>query len=121
LQKADKDYNSTDLKNLIAWKTGKSCPSKVSNVAQRRALWDSMKNDPAPADATWTEAEEERLKKLQQEIDTIPIENTRLGRQKEEMKELLFASLQTMSAEEKERARAILEDEDGDETQFGAV
>jgi hypothetical protein len=37
------------------------------------------------------------------------------------MKELLFASLQTMSAEEKERARAILEDEDGDETQFGAV
>jgi hypothetical protein len=120
-QKADKDFNSTDLKNLIAWKTGKSCPSKVSNVAQRRALWDSMKNDPAPADATWTEAEEERLKRLQQEIDTIPIENTRLGRQKEEMKELLFASLQTMSAEEKERARAILEDEDGDETQFGAV
>ena len=76
-----------------------------------------MKNDPAPADATWTDAEEERLKKLKQEVDDIPIENTKLGRQKEEMKQFLFASLQTLSVEEKERARAMLEDNDGDSTQ----
>jgi hypothetical protein len=51
-QKADKDYNITDLKNLIAWKTDKSCPAKISNVAQRRTFWDSIKNYPAPGDAT---------------------------------------------------------------------
>jgi len=35
--------------------------------------------------------------------------------------ELLFASLPTMSAEEKERIQAMLEDDDGDETQCDTV
>ena len=75
----------------------------------------------APVDATWKDAEEERLKKLQQGIDNIPIEDTRLGRKKEETKELLFASLPTRSAEEKERVRVMLVDDDGDVTQFDTV
>jgi hypothetical protein len=63
----------------------------------------------------------EHLRKLKEEIDAIPIENTRLGQQKEEMKEPLFASLPTMSAEEKERVRAILEDDDDDDIQRDTV
>jgi hypothetical protein len=78
-QKADKDYDATKLRHLIAWKTGKPCPSKLKNKSDRRRFLDPIKNDPPPADAAWTDAEEQRLTQLQQEVDDIPIENTLLG------------------------------------------
>jgi hypothetical protein len=56
-----------------------------------------------------------------QEVDSISIKNTRLGQKKEETKELLFASLPKMSAENKERRRAMLADDDGDLTQCDTV
>jgi hypothetical protein len=47
-------------------------------------------------------------RQLQQEVDNITINSTRLGWQKEEMmKQLLFASLQTMSTEKKDRVQAM--------------
>jgi hypothetical protein len=120
-QKADKDYNMNELRHLIAWKTGKPCPSKLKNKSDRRQFWDSIRDDPPPADAAWTDAEEQKLTQLQQEVDDIPIESTLLGRKKEETKQLLFASIPAMSAEDKERLRARLEEDDGDFTQFETV
>ena len=52
--------------------------------------------------------DEQKLKQLEEGIAEIPIEETKLGRKKEETKQLLFASIPAMSDEDKEQVKAML-------------
>jgi hypothetical protein len=52
-EKPDKDYSSEELKTMVAWKTGKPHPSKLSGKQGRRDLWESFKNFPPPEDTSW--------------------------------------------------------------------
>ena len=66
---------SSDLKDLIAWKTGKPCPSSISTVESRRAKWNSIKDSECQWQP-WTPKDEEERAKLCSLIDSLPIEAT---------------------------------------------
>ena len=96
-EKLDLLYTSEELKDLIAWKSGKPCPSKISSKPKRRELWDKIKGAPIAPVKTWTNTEQQKLQQLEKDVELIPIEDTKLGRKKEETKQLLFASIPAMS------------------------
>jgi hypothetical protein len=92
---------SDDLKNLIAWKTGKPCPSKVSSVADRLALWNTLKRKAAPQFAAWGEAEQLELDTLENKVNDLVIEDTGLARTPELQQHTASALLRSMTEEER--------------------
>ena len=102
-EKKDSEYTSPDLKALIAWKTGKPCPSKLNNKASRMKFWLEIKDRPVKKVALWTEAEDRLLEDLKSKIDSeIPVNETLLGRHKELQKMKAASLVKGMSPEEKE-------------------
>jgi hypothetical protein len=100
-ERPDKDYTSEEIKTMIAWKTGKPCPSKVSGKQGRRDLWESVKNSAPPEDTTWNDDDEQRLVQMKYLVENITVNETSLGRKREEQKQLLFSTFLNMSAEER--------------------
>jgi hypothetical protein len=111
-EKADVNFTSKELQVLIAWKTGKPCPSAVTLKPKRRELWDKVKDSTAPVYEAWTEADEDRLKLLTEKAEgEININDTELGRLIQTNKHQLFASVAHMGEEEKEELRKRLEND----------
>jgi hypothetical protein len=108
--KLDSLYTSDELNDLIAWKTGKPCPSKLSGKPARRKRWEELKDSMAAGagDMAWMDADEQALKQLEDGIADTPLEETRLGQKKEETKQLLFASIPAMTEEERATLRTLL-------------
>jgi hypothetical protein len=105
-EKRDKDYSSEELKTMIAWKTGKPCPSKLSGKQARRNLWESIKNSPPPEDTSWKDDDEQRLTEMKHLADNMTVEDTCLGRKREEQKQLLMSTFLNMSEEERREFHA---------------
>ena len=103
---ADTEWTSGQLKTLIAWKTGKACPSKVSSKMDRLQLWLSVKDLPSESDKflPWGADEEQELKALlERQIENIDIADTELGRQNQISNDAALAAFGRMSEAEKQR------------------
>jgi hypothetical protein len=105
-----KDFTSTQIRHLIAWMTGKPCPSPLKNKDQHKKRWDELKDGPTPEDAAWTPQDDETIKDdhLKARIENLPIADTLLARKKMEALQMLFVTLPTLSREEKVKARTML-------------
>ena len=77
----EKKYTSTDLRDLIAWKTGKPCPSQISSVGARRTYWNEIKGKPCEW-KHWTEVDEERREQLLQKGTTVYQRHYRSARER---------------------------------------
>jgi hypothetical protein len=71
---------------LISWKLGKTCPSACSLKAECLAMWASLKTEETAATQPWTDADEAKLIEMKEKIDNILIDDTNLGRLKEQNK-----------------------------------
>jgi hypothetical protein len=96
-------YIIADLKALIAWRTGKPCPSKVKGKAEFVALWDEAKKIPVPTFEVWTEADEQALIKLEKSVEldgAIVLNDTDYGRLVSQRQHECMASVADMSTEQ---------------------
>ena len=98
---------SSDLKDLIAWKTGKPCPSSISTVESRRAKWNSIKDSECQWQP-WTPKDEEERTKLCSLIDSLPIEATRLQREREASIQSFHAIVACMNPQQREEQRNMI-------------
>jgi hypothetical protein len=58
------------LQALIAWRTGKPCPSKVKGKDKAVATWENeAEKIPVPTFEVWTEADEQALVKLEETLE----------------------------------------------------
>jgi hypothetical protein len=72
-----------DLKILIAWRTGKPCPSKATRKDALLKLHDKVKKIQDPTFLVWTKADEEALVKLEETAElegAIALEDADCGR-----------------------------------------
>ena len=67
-EKLDSLYTSEELKDLIDWKSGKPCPSKISSKLKHRKLWDKSKGVPIAPAKTWTNMEQQKLQQLEKDV-----------------------------------------------------
>jgi hypothetical protein len=101
--KVPSKYIIADLKALIAWRTGKPCPSKVKGKNEFIALWNDAEKIPAPAFEEWTEADEQALVELEETVESegaIVLKDTDYGRFVRQRQHECMASVADMSAEE---------------------
>jgi hypothetical protein len=71
-------FLSPALKTLIAWRTGKPCPSKVKGKDKFIKVWNKAKKVPAPTSEVWIEADEQALVELEETAElkgTIALDN----------------------------------------------
>ena len=102
-EKKESDYTSPDLKALIAWKTGKPCPSKLTSKALRKAFWLEVKDRPVKQILPWNDAEEEVLSVLEKKMESaIEPADTLFGRHRELQKMKAASLVAAMSPGEKE-------------------
>jgi hypothetical protein len=101
-------FNSSDLRDLISWKTGKPCPSKVSSAADRMALWSTLKDKGAPKVASWTEGEEAELKDLEAKSATLTVEDTDVARRRELEMHSAASLLRSMTVDDRKQFREDL-------------
>jgi hypothetical protein len=102
-KKLPSKYIITDLKALIAWRTGKPCPSKVKGKDEFVALWNEAKKIPVPTFEVWTEADEQALVELEENVElegAIELEDTDYGRLARQRQHECMASVADMSAEQ---------------------
>ena len=86
LEKLPSKLKNPELKDLIDWKLGRPCPSKIKNKPERLALWlEELKDRPVKPALPWSAVEEEELLALQLKIEgDIALEDTEFGRKLEE-------------------------------------
>jgi hypothetical protein len=102
-KKTPSKFTVADLKALIAWRTGKPCPSKVKGKDEVVNLWNKAKMIPVPTFEVWTEADEEALVNLEETVDlegAIALEDTDYGRLARQRQHECLASVADMSAEQ---------------------
>jgi hypothetical protein len=56
----------TDLKALIAWRTGNPCPSKVKGKDEFVEVWNEAKKIPVPTFEVWTKTDKQALVELEE-------------------------------------------------------
>ncbi|CAB9510769.1 hypothetical protein SEMRO_452_G145830.1 [Seminavis robusta] len=105
-------FNGKELKTLIAWKLGRPCPSKISTVAQRVAMWEKVKNNVVAPVVRWTQQDDAELSRLRDCIENVSIEETELGRQRQRMQQDAMTVVRGMSAEERESFMQLLEEDE---------
>ena len=96
-------FTSSDLRDMIAWKLGKPCPSHASNMTARRRMWQSLQYTP-PCWQPWTEKDEEKLIRLTNKINNISIDDTEVGKAKGVAEQTFWAELQSMPTQQKKAA-----------------
>jgi hypothetical protein len=102
-KKIPSKYIISDLKALIAWRTGKPCPSKVKGKDEFVKLWNEAKKIPVPTFEVWTEADEQALVELEETVDlegAIALEDTDYGRLARQRQHECMASVADMSDEQ---------------------
>jgi hypothetical protein len=100
-KKIPSKYIIADLKALIAWRTGKPCPSKVKGKDEFVKLWNEAKKIPVPTFEMWTEADEQALVELEETVElegAIVLEDTDYGRLARQRQHECMASVADMSA-----------------------
>jgi hypothetical protein len=91
------------LKALIAWRTGKPCPSKVKGKDEFVKVWNKAKKIPVPTFEVWTEADEQALVELEESVElegAIALEDTDCGRLARQRQHERMASVADMSTEQ---------------------
>ena len=94
------NLTSPQLKKLIEWKqNGKGAvPDKVD---ERRAIWADIQNNESPDDYTWSEEDELDLKKNQEQVESLTINDTDYGRNRALREHETKAAFVTMSSDDK--------------------
>ena len=80
---------------------GSANPPVPDKVDERRVIWADIQNNESPDDYTWTEEDELDLKKKQEQVESLTINDTDYGRTKELRKHETKATFATMSRDEK--------------------
>jgi hypothetical protein len=102
-KKLPSKYIITDLKALIAWRTGKPCPSKVKGKDEFVKVWNEAKKIPVPTFEVWTEADEQALVELEETVElegAIALEDTDYGRLARQRQHECMASVADMSTKQ---------------------
>jgi hypothetical protein len=102
-KKTPSKCNVADLKALIAWRTGKPCPSKVKGKDKFVKAWNKAKKVPVPTFEVWTEADEQALVELEETAElegAIALEDTDHGRLARQRQHECMASVADMSTEQ---------------------
>ena len=75
---------STEYRDLIAWKTSKPCPSKITSLKGRKELYLQLKDMPVKNSIQWSLEDEAKLILLKEKIESdIALEDTEFGRDRE--------------------------------------
>jgi hypothetical protein len=102
-KKIPSKYIISDLKALIAWRTGKPCPSKVKGKDEFLTLWTEAKKIPVPTFEVWSEADEQALVELEETVEAegaIALEDTDYGRLARQRQHECLASVADMSVQQ---------------------
>jgi hypothetical protein len=110
--KNESQWSSSDLKELIAWKSGKSCPSKLNSKASRHDRWLELKESEEPMVESWSISDEQGLTNLKEQIERLTIDSTALAREREKAKKNMYANIPTLTVAEKQRVQALMADEE---------
>ena len=113
-EKPETEFTSPELKELIAWKLEKVCPSKVSLKADRMALWLELKSKVVPHVSPWSEEEEQQLLDEKAKLDNITIEDTEFGESRELARLQAKSLLASLPLEERRAMLSSLMDEETD-------
>ena len=115
-EKSKGSYKSDELKDLIAWKTGRACPSKVSLLAKRQALWEVVKDDEVQPTVEWSMEDEQQLIDLQTKLESnLKLDETAFGRDRELETNKAKALLMSLPEDERVAVAASLASAGGSE------
>ena len=102
-EKTDSQLRSEELKHLIAWKTGKPCPSRLKNKPERYAYYLEVKNQPVKNAVEWEAEEEVQLLELQQRIESdLALADTQYSRDRDVAADKAKAMIYSLPDEERE-------------------
>lgn len=109
------EKRSGDYKALIAWKLGRPCPSKLSLLAERKAFYLEIQDQPVKVALPWTDEEEEVLVGLQGKIDSeLTLEETQYFRDRELEVKKARSLVASLSLEDRQEfSQSILEESSG--------